>query len=238
VNKDVIIDKIKKLLRMKRGGTAAEIETALQLAQELAAKHGIDIATINPDEETRRVGDEDIHTSARLQWECKYSMLICEHFFNVSALVRRSDKDYRKWCITIIGTSWDRQIASYVYAFLVGHFRREWSRRRGRCRNRQAFMYGMFCGLTVKLKARIPTNIEQSNALVILQNALAERKQYMSLHYSGTTTQDGKPDHEAMESQRRGYIAGKETEINSGITNSDVAVTPSLRDEAIRPLLA
>jgi hypothetical protein len=33
------LEKIKKLLRMKRGGTQAEIETALALAQQIAAKH-------------------------------------------------------------------------------------------------------------------------------------------------------------------------------------------------------
>ncbi len=48
-----IIDKIKKLLRMKRGGTADEVATALRLARELADKHGIYLDGINPDEQQK-----------------------------------------------------------------------------------------------------------------------------------------------------------------------------------------
>jgi len=48
---DPIVEKIKSSIRMKRGGTPDEIATALRLAQELAAKHGINIGDVNPDEE-------------------------------------------------------------------------------------------------------------------------------------------------------------------------------------------
>jgi hypothetical protein len=47
------LDKIRKLLRMKRGGTAGEVENALRMAQELAAKHGIDLNTVDPDVDER-----------------------------------------------------------------------------------------------------------------------------------------------------------------------------------------
>jgi hypothetical protein len=152
VSRDEVIEKIKKLLRMKRGGTVAEVETALNLARELATKHGIDIEGVNPDEETqqRPIGHEEALTAARIQWECKYAGLIAENFFNVSVFTRRVRM--KRWPfigtgLTFVGTDWDRQIAIYVYKFLVGHFRREWNTKRGRCRNRRAFMYGMYVGL-------------------------------------------------------------------------------------------
>jgi hypothetical protein len=53
-NKDAIVEKIKKLLRMKRGGTPGEIENALAAAAELARKHSIDLGSINPDEESAK----------------------------------------------------------------------------------------------------------------------------------------------------------------------------------------
>lgn len=219
---DAIIDKIKKLLRMKRGGTAAEIETALALAQELAAKHGIDIKSINPDEETRRITEHDVFAAARLQWECKYAVLVCEHFFNVSGLIVQSRVPFR-WGmrsvmgIRFIGTSWDIQIATYVYHFLVRHFRREWTQRRGRCRNRQAFLYGMYHGLCHKLDARRKASLPSENAIMVLGKALTERKQYLALHYGELKQQSSVPDGDAQLAKYRGFIAGQETEINPGI---------------------
>src|SRR4051812_28615051 len=133
-----ILEKIKKLLRMKRGGTPDEVATALRLAQELAEKHGIDLTSVNPDDDSRNdrpLSHTDSILGARVQWECKYAALICHCSFHINAFSRWRSGSFVQgayvksgYCFTFVGTEWDTQVALYVYSFLVGHFRREWKR--------------------------------------------------------------------------------------------------------------
>ena len=222
------LDKIKKLLRMKRGGTPDEIATALRLAHELADKHGIDLNTVDPDTEDRErpLSHEDEILGARIQWECKYAMLICGRFFNVSAFLDQN------WCyvrgygrrerkITFVGTEWDREIAIYVYRFLVGAFRRAWKHDSGRCRNRRAFLYGMYCGICVKLRARQPKPVEGEPGLVLINAALARRDSYITKHFGQLKESGVEPDGDAEDAKHAGYRAGLATEIRSGLGSSN-----------------
>jgi hypothetical protein len=217
------LDKIKKLLRMKRGGTQSEIETALALAAKIAREHGIDMGAVNPDEDTstQRIGHDEPITSARIQFECKYAGMICQQFFKVQVFARRVT--WQKRALTFVGTDWDRQIALYVYHFLVRHFRREWKRRRGRCRNRQAFMWGMYCGICSKLRELEPPP-EQTTALVASGRALVA---YIEQHWGKLTSDDIRPDGDAAAAKYRGYIAGRQTEIRKAV-NSDTRQQPLL----------
>jgi hypothetical protein len=231
MSREEVIDKIKKLLRMKRGGTPGEIEAALNIARELAAKYGVDLDAVNPDDEqeqrTRPLGHEEAIMAARIQWECKYAALIAQKFFNVSMLLRQVPLDrwpgYR-YAITLIGTEWDRQIALYVFKFLCGHFRREWTTRRGRCRNRQAFMYGMFVGLSQKLEEQRRADApENEPGLVRLEHAVARRKDYMAKHFGPTETASAAPDTDADAAKIAGWRAGRDTEIRGGVKDAERA---------------
>jgi hypothetical protein len=219
--RDLALEKIRKLLRMKRGGTAAEVETALALAQQLAAKHGIDMASVNPDEDEqqRPIGHDDHILGARVQWECKYAMLIAQEFFNVSAFTVQTLHPFRRRIIqqiTFVGTDWDRQIAGYVWDFLVGQMRREWKLRRGRCRHRQAFMYGMYIGICIKLReARLEP---EGNGLMLVNRELQRREKYTAENFGRLSGSEIVPSGDAEEAKRRGYYAGRETEIRKGVT--------------------
>ena len=219
-DKDSILDKIKKLLRMKRGGTPDEVATALRLAQELAEKHGIDLNTVNPDEDPQRersISHTDAIIGARIQWECKYAALVANCFFNVSAFINHRGG---RCGITFVGTEWDTQIAVYVYHFLVGHFRREWKTKRGRCRNRQAFMYGMYIGISAKLRERQPPIVQQPG-LVQVDQALQRRQDYIAKHFGEMNSKDCSPDGDAAAARYRGWLAGQQTEIRSGIRTAE-----------------
>jgi len=224
---DPIIEKIKKLLRMKRGGTQAEVETALAMAAALAAKYGIRLDSVDPDAEPDQpLGHIDAITSARIQWECKYAGLVCQQFFNVNSLLRSSYQPKRggwKYCydykITFIGTASDTEIALYVYRFLVGHFRRCWNKRSGRCRNRQAFLYGMYIGLCSKLEEQKKQQISD-RALVFLGRELTRRNAYTQQQFGDTTESSTEPDGDAKAAKWEGYIQGRKTEIRPAIDPS------------------
>jgi hypothetical protein len=221
MNRAAIIEKIKKLLRMKRGGTPDEVATALRLAQELAARHGIDIAGVNPDEEAAKekpVTHADEMIGARCSWESKYAALVANQFFKVSVF-RDLNADLTKYIFRFIGEEWDIQIAIYVYRFLCGHFRREWRTRRGRCRNRQAFMYGMYLGLCGKLRDRQPLT-EQKPGIIPVDQALARRNEYIAFHFGDLSSSSVEPDGDAATAKYRGWVAGRETEIRSGVAGT------------------
>jgi len=225
---DTIVEKIKKLLRLKRGGTPDEIATALRMAQELAAKHGIDLGSVDENEEAPReqpLTHADATTASRLARECIYSALICKHFFNVEPLTQRTGWRVRK--ITFIGREWDIQIALYVYNFLVGHFRREWNTKRGRCRNRHAFMSGMFDGLARKLRERQPVEVNEA-AVLRLDRALVLRRDYMKEHFGDTTEKSYESDSDALAARHAGFIAGQQTEVRPGVKAGAENKTPAL----------
>lgn len=225
-----IIEKIKKLLRMKRGGTADEIATALRLAADLAAKHGIDLGSVNPEEESTStaIGHEDPIISARIQCECKYAGLICTRFFNVDVFVTTLDGKWSgsrhvwRYALRFVGTEWDRKIAAYVLLFLVGHFRRQWSaaRRRRNFRARRHFMWGMYVGLAEKLASRQP--VPEAAALVQSNRALA-RTSYIENNFGKLTQTSVRPDGAGKAARWAGFIAGQETEIRPGVETSAVS---------------
>ena len=237
MTRDEALDKIKKLLRMRRGGTPEEIETALALAAELARKHGIDLAGVNPDQEAenRNIRHIDSATSARLQWERKFAGLVCQSFFHVTILVRLTG-EARVWgqrrsgryCITFIGTSWDTQIAIFVYEFLIGQFRRSWNTRRGRARNRHAFMHGMYHGICSKLDEQRRNQVSES-ALILIGRAVALRDAYVKNRFGDTESINTTPDTDAQVASHNGYLAGRDTEIRSGLTDNGKAA-PMLAD--------
>jgi hypothetical protein len=233
INKDQIIEKIKKLLRMKRGGTPAEVETALALAAELARKHGINLGNVDPDQvKEQPIGHIDATTSARIQWECKYASLVCQEFFNVTAMLRQNWKvklvngwprrasDYM---ITLIGTAWDTQIALYVYHFLVRHLRRCWNTRTNkRLRHRQSFLYGMYIGICTKLDEGQKQQVNEAG-LVLVERGMVRRNDYMKATFGEIRDHGTTPDSDANGSKLAGYYAGLETEIRAGLTNKGTA---------------
>ncbi|MBI1936702.1 MAG: DUF2786 domain-containing protein [Ignavibacteriales bacterium] len=225
-----VIEKIKKLLRIKRGGTTAEIETALALAQKLAAKNNIDINSINENDE--RVKEPITHLStdslARLQMECRYSALIANRFFNVRTFVLRG-VSHR---IIFVGTKNDLEIARYVYNFLVRHFRNEWNNNRGKLRNRQSFMLGMYQGLFVKLIASEP--VQEKKEGIIHTGHRLELTKYIDENFGELNSSKIKPEKHARTAQLRGYVAGKNTNIRKGIkTNNNALLLLPTTDERI-----
>lgn len=220
-----IVEKLKKLLRMKRGGTPDEIATALRLAQELAEKHGVDLSQVNPDDDapkSEQIGHSDPIASARIQCEVQFAGLVCEQFFNVKVFTRCVGGHHGNWkrvyryAMTFVGTDWEREVATHVLHFLVRHFRREWATKRGRCRNREAFMWGMYCGLCAKLRERQPPVVEAAQQAGIV---LADRKRdYVAKHFGEMKSESVEPDGDAQAAKYAGWLAGRATEIRPAVT--------------------
>lgn len=222
MSKDEVIEKIRKLLRMKRGGTPAEVETALALAAELARKHGVNLGSVDPDVEPESeviTHQEDVLKS-RLPLEARLAGAILVHFFNVG-IVFGNGWGLMGWRKTVrfVGTRCDIDIARYLFGFLQGHFRRSWNRRQNRrIRNREAFLKGMFLGLAAKLeKERNQAMAGNEAGLVLIGKAVEKRKQYIHEHWK-TEDRDLEVDKsDAAASRYAGIVEGQRTELRRGM---------------------
>ena len=197
---------------MKNGGTQGEIENALFLAKKLADKHNIDLNSVDADDHrepiTHRFSGDP---KSRLQFEVKYSAMIVSQFFNVKSI----SSGYSKQTIVFIGTQIDIDIAEYVFNFLITHFRYEWKTKRGRLRNRQSFMYGMYIGLCYKLN--------QANHLLgekeglILCKRESEIEDYKNTRFPNLISKSHAPKKKAETAMSRGITSGLNTNIRNGL---------------------
>ena len=218
MNHDAILEKLKKLLRMKRGGTPEEIATALHLAQRIADEHGINLDSVNADEAESQIGHEREAWKRRASWEETYSAMICDAHFNVSTFWEKSSVWGKR--VYFVGTELDRKIAIYVYHFLVGHFRREWNSRRGRIRNRRSFMYGAYLGLGSKLRGS--RSEEDSRLALARTNRSLARDQYCTQQFGKFTSRDIAPDTKATAAMNSGWSVGRKTEIRPAVETAGV----------------
>lgn len=222
--RDKALDRIKKLLRMKRGGTPEEVATALRIAQEIADRHGILIGEVDLDDDrpaSETMGHDEPISGARIQCEVRLSGMICEQFFRVLVFTRQRGwyragrgRKMISYALVIVGANWDRVIAIYVLHFLARRFRDAWREQRGRLRNREAFMWGVYCGVAARLKdLQPPVETPRGEGLIVADRRLA----YTKTHFGDLTGEDVRPDTKARAAEFAGWIAGRKTEIKSGL---------------------
>lgn len=212
------IEKIKKLLRMKRGGTPGEIENALAMAAKIAREHDIDLAGVDPDEEKQKIGHEDEIFGLKIPLEAKHAANICVRFFNVEICITPAIRLWwmkRKGKVTFVGTAWDIQVARYVFVFLQRHFRYAWTHRQNRrLRNRDAFLFGMALGICAKLQEGKDTLTGDG---LIHVGRLKLRRDYFDRLFPNSKTVKLNNDSNANDSKLAGWHEGRKTEIRSGL---------------------
>lgn len=219
LTRDQATEKIRKLLQ-KNGRTEAEADTAQILAAALADKHGIDIATVSLEEDKARhvLTYEMIGSWAITPPEAMYAGQICQIFFDVTVLV--SYPVIGCEALNFIGTKSHIQIAQYVFTFLVGEFRRRWNSRRGRCKARKQFLYGMYFALRNKLAQRTAQDLPVDLPGLMISER-ARRAKYIQDTFGETTEGSVAPKGRTGTAATRGYWAGKDIEIRDGIQAGD-----------------
>ena len=234
MSQDAIIEKIRKLLRMKRGGTQGEIENALAAAARLAREPGINLDSINPDESAQEIRHVAEALNSRLPLEAKYACAILVNFFNVNVVVSKQYNLRRlfghQYTVAYIGLPWDTEVARYVFVFLQKHFRSAWAKRANRrLKNRAAFLEGMFLGLAAKLEDERNANRLDEAGLMLIGAARQRRLEYIQKHWPNAGTQDLKRDHSGAHASRlAGVRAGQDTNIRRAVKESPAPARPAL----------
>lgn len=216
-----VIDKIRKLLRLSRSANPHEAQLALQRALALARSHGVEVESLNPDasEKAQAITHTDTPARERLSYDKEYASRICAGFFRVTPVFRtRIGRRADGWpriekVISFVGTAADVEIALYVYGFLVHHFAFCWRTKRGRLRNRRAYVDGMFYGLYSKLLDAEPAPAADACGTGA-ELVLAAHTAYIAAAIGKFTSATfAKPDLAAKAASWAGFMQGRRTSI-------------------------
>jgi hypothetical protein len=161
------IEKIRKLLRMKHGGTPHEIATAMRLAQKLAAEAGIDLNTVDAslDHGRYNVGHSRAFAErGNVPLEIHAACQLVKQFVHVDFIVkpvldRKRLLSFRPWRYTIvcIGSDSARDVATYLCTHLSREFGRAWrTRTNRRLRDKRSFLQGMAFAVSSELEKFAP----------------------------------------------------------------------------------
>lgn len=222
-----IVEKVKKLLRLARSANPHEAQLALQRALELAREHGIAVGGLNPDEQAKEktVTHRDTDPAQRLSYDSRYAAMVCQRFFNVATVERAKIAFSDGWprrvvYLMFVGSSSDLEIALYVYGFLKHHFAFCWRKHRGRLRNRQAFVYGMFQGVFANLlESKPPVEPVEAKGTEL---AIDARRNYIVAVVGKTTARDFRPPgNDARAATWAGFLHGQKTSIRNALKESE-----------------
>jgi hypothetical protein len=214
--KSDVIERIKKLLRLAQSANEHESRLALERAFEIAARHQVDVAGLELDEETERVIHEWFRVGFRITLLQRRVLGIVQAFFNVS-LCRSAER------IVFVGTGTDIAIAWYVYEFLVGEGKRHLSifidtqraiGLRSTKRKREAFIQGFVYGVSTQLqKRRDQILVEDSKFAIVLAGQEQAREEHLTEVVPRRQAEVRKLKSVNVDALMQGFLQGKQTEI-------------------------
>jgi len=221
-----VVDKIKKLLRMKQGGTEGEIDNALRMARQLADRHNIDLTTVNTAQESplATLGHRAIRISKSSDDDYCAGQIV-QAFFHVDIVrSRKFDENWQEiWEMVMIGTAVDIDIAEYVFHFLTSHFKAAWRRRNKRLKKRTLFIHGMMHGIMSKLKDVNELTIKVGSPQETL---VLSRKAYIEQLFPKLKIVDSKGPKLDGAAAAAGFGAGRQTNIRQPLAGAPVAPKP------------
>jgi hypothetical protein len=151
-----LIEKLKKLLNMAKGGTGNEADIALQKAQQIAAENDVDLAVVAISEEKEapvEMVEDEVQHGKRLPIFSRYAHWILNKHFNVKILLSGSRWSGRS--VLILGNKPDVEFAKFVKSFIEEDMQRRWDYYRKtnnvELRLKHTWANGCFRGLDTKL---------------------------------------------------------------------------------------
>lgn len=174
--KEVLVERIRKLLNMRteNGATQAEMESSIALAQRLMRKYGIDPDQIKTAGHVREL---IVWSGRRCYEEIEVLAGFICHYFNVVGL--RADRAGQ--CnVVFAGRESDLAVAGHVWSYLFRNGQLLWLRRksfyRGIPKARYSYWVGLTSGVSRKLEVQLRQAVREqpglSTALVTTRKTL------------------------------------------------------------------
>ena len=163
---DDVVNKIRKLLALgsELNDSREQAELTIKKAKELAVQNDIDIAFIqvfeNKKSEEPIVKGDELSLGKRKSVSQTFISWLLERHFKVQVIYTGNRYYGRR--ITLIGTTKNIAIATHVQLFLNEEFMRLWHQYReqavdAQTKDRNSFMWGLYSGLSEKLKQQEET---------------------------------------------------------------------------------
>jgi len=219
LNTPDIIEKIKKLLRLSRSSNRHEAELALSRAAELATRHKIDLASVDPDADSESLGHEFFEMGLRVSFLQHRALNICVRFFHVEVCIYRPR-------VVFVGTPTDIAIANYVCGFLQQQgrrFLREWEAEERKARlkvtknKRENFIQGFIYGIAANLTEANRFAMDDAKFAIVLAEQKSRRSAAMDALIPNRETAQRIIKRENTTAIMAGWRKGKETKIAPAI---------------------
>lgn len=218
-NKEEILEKLKKLLRLGQSSNPNEASLALERAFEIASQNNIDLASVDVDEETKRIIHERFGIGQRLSLVRHLALNIVLNFFNVNVILSKPD-------VLFVGTETDIQIGHYVLNFLtwactkaLSDYQKTQPRKLSKSKKR-SFTAGYMYGVADKLgeaKQRLQLD-ESKTAIVLHSKALRDNYEKEKFRTAPVDRPDiGRRNRTAL---MEGFIEGNKLEIAKAVAQS------------------
>jgi hypothetical protein len=217
--KIVIVEKIKKLLRLAQSPHPAEAELALRRAFEIAAKYQVDIELLDLGEDVKRLICQAHRVGMRLTMQRRLALCLVASFFNVDPVIQYPH-------VHFVGTAADIAIAVHVVEYLVRcctdelarHNRFFWGGKMSA--NRRAnFIHGFFYGVTSRLSATRDAIAAAPQVGIILADAGARRERFASEAFPNLAkSKPRQPRRRDRNALLHGYTRGREISIDPALT--------------------
>ena len=154
---ETLIERIKKLLRLATNNSSqGEMESAMAKAIEIATQNGIDIASLNINNQEKKKSEfiqDRIVVGQRLPITNDFVSSILRNHFRVNVVLGGNRQFGR--VIYYVGTKEDIELAKYVGDFLSERFMSLWKGHYKQTNCGLAFRYSYFCGLYGGLDAKL-----------------------------------------------------------------------------------
>lgn len=222
MNDHKILDKIEKLMRLAKSDNQHEAELAMQRAQEMMLKHGIDAHRLNPHLEKKAFLRDDFDLGMKRVPVChnEISRILID-FFDVRIVNLRGTSS-----ISIIGREEKVATAKVLYTFLNETFQRLWrkfSKATGISpkHGRASYFIGLERGLKDKLEeqrqATLREEFDNLEDLNKYKMVLVGEKDQLAIDYKQffsrltSTTRKYRHNDDAI---NQGYHDGKRINLN------------------------
>ena len=214
------IEKIKKLLRMKHGGTPEEVAAAIRLAEKIAKEVGINLGSViaDLDADLWTVRHNEVGSWERVPMELHLACKLCERVFDVDFVIASTKflRGYRvanKSVLNVIGHELDRAIAGYCAIYVARQMRLAWRHKRGRCRARGPFFSGFIQVIEKKLATIRPAR-ERTEALIL------SRRDYIAKLWPNAKSKGAVYDGFSMPAAIAGARAAKGVDVRRPVAGS------------------
>lgn len=159
MEKDKIIEKVKKCLALGESGNPFEAEQALKRAHEMCAKYGIDIASEEINVETEFVQKSFIANRKRKHPAFDFVSMIVQKYFSCNIVY---DYSGEQLSLIFIGNKKQVEIARHVYIFLFREFTNRWSAYK-QLKNNKGTQVSYYRGLYEGVKKTLESNEAEYN---------------------------------------------------------------------------